>query len=91
MSLMSNFNFLQNQFSEVFESAFKAEENAYKDPRISCFYSRLSLERAVKWLYKNEPYLQLPYDDNLSALIHEQTFRDNIDPQIFPKIKTINF
>jgi type I restriction enzyme, R subunit len=86
---MTNFNFLQAQWPDVFESALKAEENVYNDPRISCFYSRLSLERAVKWLYKNEPYLQLPYDDNLSALIHEQTFRDNLDPQIFPKIRTI--
>jgi len=43
----------------------------------------------VKWLYANDSYLKQPYADNLAALIHEPTFRDNLEPCLFPKILTI--
>ncbi|MEI8355136.1 MAG: DUF4145 domain-containing protein, partial [Deltaproteobacteria bacterium] len=47
------------------------------------------MERAVKWLYANDSYLKQPYADNLAALIHEPTFRENLEPCLFPKILTI--
>jgi type I restriction enzyme R subunit len=59
-------------------------------PRASCFYTRFTLEQAVHWLYENDPYLKLPYDNNLAALIHEQTFQDNLKPGLFPKIRAIH-
>ncbi|MBF0352983.1 MAG: DEAD/DEAH box helicase family protein [SAR324 cluster bacterium] len=87
---MSNFAFLAKEWSELLETAQEAEKNVYLAPRTCCFYSRFTLERAVKWLYKHDPDLHQPYDDNLSALIHEQTFKDNLRPDLFPKIKTIH-
>jgi type I restriction enzyme R subunit len=45
------------------------------DPRTSIFYARRTLELALAWLYKFDRNLRLPYQDNLSALIHEPTFR----------------
>jgi len=32
----------------------------------------------------------LPYDNNLAALIHEQTFKDNMKPGLFQKVRSIH-
>jgi type I restriction enzyme, R subunit len=86
---MSNFSFLNNDWPELYETARVAEQSVNSAPRTSCFYARRSLERAVKWLYANDSYLKQPYADNLAALIHEPTFRENLEPCLFPKILTI--
>lgn len=86
---MSNFDFLIKEWSELYNSALEAEKNIFSSPRTACFYSRRTLEQAVKWLYNNDSYLRKPYSDNLAALIHEQTFKDNLSPNMFPKLLTI--
>lgn len=86
---MSNFTFLNTSWPDLFETACEAEQHVNSAPRTSCFYARRSLERAVKWLYANDSTLKQPYADNLAALIHEPTFRDNLDLCLFPKILTI--
>src|SRR5207244_12257374 len=47
------------------------------------------LEVVVHWLYKHDASLKLPYQDNLSALIHEPTFRNAVGPAVFAKVKVI--
>jgi type I restriction enzyme R subunit len=86
---MSNFTFLSTDWPDLYDTAREAEQNVNSAPRTSCFYARRSLERAVKWLYANDSYLKQPYADNLAALIHEPTFRENLEPCLFPKILTI--
>jgi type I restriction enzyme, R subunit len=86
----SNFDFLAHRFPELFTHATHAENMGYSAPRASCFYARFTLEQAVLWLYENDPYLKVPYDNNLGALIHEQTFKDNLTPALFPKVRTIH-
>ncbi|MBC8018232.1 MAG: DUF4145 domain-containing protein, partial [Verrucomicrobia bacterium] len=86
---MSNFTFLQQDWPELYETARESEQNVNSAPRTSSFYARRSLERAVKWLYANDSYLKQPYADNLAALIHEPSFRENLEPCLFPKILTI--
>ncbi len=86
---MSNFTFLNTNWPELSTPAREAEQNVNSAPRTSCFHARRSLEQAVKWLYANDSYLKKPYADNLAALIHEPTFRDNLEPCLFPKILTI--
>lgn len=86
---MTNFNFLKNEWFSIYELAEKAEENVYSDPRTACFYARLTLENAINWLYKNDEYLKLPYDTSLNSLLHEETFKQNLDPKLFPKLKII--
>ena len=71
---MSNFNFLCNEWAALYESATKAEATANPDPRTACFYAHYTLEQAVHWAYKYDRALKLPYQDNISALIHEPTF-----------------
>ena len=86
---MSNFTFLKTDWPDLSASALEAEQNVNSAPRTSCFHARRTLERAVRWLYANDSYLNKPYADNLAALIHEPTFRDNLEPCLFPKILTI--
>lgn len=88
--MASNFDFLEEQFPELFTHATHTESMTYFAPRASCFYARFTLEQAVLWLYDNDAYLQPPYDNNLGVLIHEQTFKDNLKPGLFPKIRTIH-
>ena len=87
---MRNFAFLDHpEWLFLFESAAKAEELANSDARASCFYSRRTLELAVAWLYKHDKALRLPYQDNLSALIHEPTFRQTVGDALFTKARLI--
>ncbi|WP_139558345.1 DEAD/DEAH box helicase family protein [Methylotetracoccus oryzae] len=87
---MTNFAFLQlGEWHFLFEPARKAEELANTDPRASCFYARRTLELAVAWLYKHERALRLPYQDSLSALIHEPTFRQTVGDALFTKARLI--
>jgi type I restriction enzyme R subunit len=73
--MSSQFGFLEKEFTEVFESARKAELMALSDPRGACFYARLALEVTVNWMYRHDGSLRSPYETTLSALIHEPTFR----------------
>ncbi len=87
---MTNFAFLQPpEWSFLLEPARKAEGLANSDPRTSCFYARRTLELAVSWLYKYDNSFRLPYQDNLSALIHEPTFRQAVGDSLFTKVKLI--
>jgi len=86
---MGNFQFLLPEFSAVFESASKAESLAITDPRTACFYARRALELAVSWAYKFDSGLKLPYQDNISTLIHEPTFKQITGDAVFNKAKVI--
>jgi type I restriction enzyme R subunit len=86
---MSNFAFLQAEWPALHDAATKAESLAYPDSRAACFYARRGLEVVVHWLYKHDSSLRLPYQDNLSALIHEPTFRNAVGPVVFAKVKLI--
>ncbi|NEP54482.1 MAG: DUF4145 domain-containing protein, partial [Moorea sp. SIO3C2] len=88
--MASNFDFLSNQFPQLHKHAKQAESLTYSAPRASCFYTRFTLEQAVIWLYENDAYLNPPYENNLGALIHEQTFKDNLKPGLFPKVRLIH-
>jgi type I restriction enzyme, R subunit len=87
---MSQFAFLQREWPAVFDSAGKAEAAVRADPRTACFYARRGLELAVRWAYKFDPSLRLPYQDNLSALIHEPSFKHTAGDAVFSKARVIN-
>ncbi len=86
---MSHFSFLQREWPEVLEAAGKAEAAVYVDPRTTCFYSRRALELLVAWMFKHDAALKLPYQDNLSALIHEPTFKQVAGEAVFSKARVI--
>ena len=86
---MSQFAFLQREWPAVFDSAARAEVSVHGDPRTACFYARRTLELAVKWAYKHDVALRLPYRDNLSALIHEPSFKQTAGEAVFNKARVI--
>ena len=86
---MSNFAFLQPEWSMLFEAASRAEEMANSDARVSCFYARRALEQVVAWMYAHDKALKQPYQDNLSALIHEATFKNTVGDALFTKARLI--
>jgi hypothetical protein len=53
------------------------------------FYARRALELAVVWMYKHDPATKLPYQENLSALIHDPTFKQSVGPALFAKARLI--
>lgn len=87
---MTQFAFLRREWASVFEAAARAETAVHADPRTACFYARRALELAVNWGFKHDPALRLPYQDNLSALIHEPSFRHAAGEAVFSKARVIN-
>lgn len=87
--MMSQFAFLAAEWPALHEAAAKAEALVLSDPRASCFYARRALEVAMRWLYKYDAKLKLPYQDNLSALIHEPSFKNVADDAVFTKARVI--
>src|SRR5436190_12203808 len=87
---MSHFSFLQREWPAVFEAAVRAEAAVHADPRTACFYARRALELSVAWAYKHDAALKLPYQDNLSALIHEPSFKQVAGEAVFNKARVIN-
>jgi type I restriction enzyme, R subunit len=86
---VSNFNFLVAEWPDGFESAAKAEAAVNTDPRAACFYARRTLELAVAWVYKADDSLTLPYQDNISTLIHEPSFKLLAGEPVFNKARLI--
>src|SRR5262245_49022757 len=87
---MSQFAFLEREWATVFEAASKAEVAVHADPRTACFYARRALELAVGWAYKYDAALRLPYQDNLSALIHDPSFKQAAGEAVFSKARVVN-
>lgn len=88
---MTNFEFLKEkaQYKSFTSACLEAEKSLQISPATTAILSRRALELAVKWTYSFDEGLKLPYDDRLSALIHEQTFRDIIDHDLFPLLRYI--
>ena len=86
---MTNFAFLQPEWPLFFEAATKAEGLANTDARASCFYARRTLELAVAWMYAHDHSLRRPYQDNLSAFIHEPSFKSTVGEALFTKARLI--
>ncbi|HOW48132.1 MAG TPA: DEAD/DEAH box helicase family protein [Rubrivivax sp.] len=86
---MTQFAFLQIEWPAVHDAAVRAEAAVHADPRSACFYARRALELAVAWAYKHDATLKLPYQDKLSALIHEPSFKQAAGEAVFAKARVI--
>src|SRR5262249_34931644 len=80
---------LHAEWPTVHDAAARAESAAHPDPRTACFYARRSLELLVHWVYKHDPGLRLPYQDNLSALIHEPSVKAAAGEAVFTKARVV--
>lgn len=88
---MSNFEFLKAkpQYKTFSNACLEAEKSLQVSPATCAILSRRALELAVKWMYSSDKELKVPYQDNLSSLIHERTFRYIIDNELFPHLRFI--
>lgn len=88
---MSNFDFLKNNknFKSFSNACLEAEKSILVSPSTCATITRRALELSVKWLYTNDSDLRLPYQDNLSTLIHNKTFIELIDYDMLPFLKYI--
>ncbi len=87
--MRSNFDFVRTEWADVFDAAARGEAFVHSDARSACFYARRALELTVAWIYKHDPALKLPYQENLSALIHDPTFKQSVGPALFAKARLI--
>jgi len=72
---MSQFNFIKAEWPSIFVQAQKAEDYTLNDPRAACFQARFALEQIMHWLFDHESNLRRPYEDTLSAMIGEPSFK----------------
>ena len=89
--MCTNFDFLKSKqiFQSFAGSAVEAEKSLLVSPATCAILSRRAVELAVKWVYSYDNDLTVPYQDNISSLIHEPTFRQVIDPSLFQLMKYI--
>src|SRR5690606_11919785 len=90
-SMFTNFDFLKDkpELESFAESAIEAEKSLIVSPATCAILTRWALELAVKWVYSFDEDLTIPYQDNLSSLIHEPTFLQILEPKLFPLLKYI--
>lgn len=86
---MSNFEFLQKEWKDIYELTKEAESYIWSKPVYACLTNRKALEKAVVWMYKNDADLTMPYDTSLNSLLHEETFVNCILPVLVPKVNIV--
>ncbi|EXF58014.1 DEAD/DEAH box helicase family protein [Acinetobacter sp. 1294596] len=86
---MSNFQFLEPDFSKLALTAKEAEKLVYISPQASLMFARNSLENLVFWLYQYDKKLTQPYDPSLYSLITDVKFKEIIPPYIWDKMDNI--
>ncbi|PAE92471.1 DEAD/DEAH box helicase [Shouchella clausii] len=89
--MMTNFGFLKDktQYKSFANACLEAEKALLVSPATCAILTRRALELAVKWLYSSDSELKVPYQDNLSSLIHDATFLAVIDSDLLPLLKYI--
>ena len=87
--MVSNFSFLKKdrKYQEI-QTACQEAEKALLVSNSSCaIHARKALEIAVKWTFRYDEDLSIPYQDKLSTLVHDYTLKDILEPERFPRIK----
>ena len=87
--MATNFDYLldKREYSDFANAAVEAENSISISPATCAILSRRALELAVRFVYSYDSDLVLPYQDNISSLIHEESFRNIIEPRLFPMLK----
>jgi type I restriction enzyme R subunit len=87
--MQSNFTFLQKEFLEIYREIQEAEKHTFTAPRYAALLCRSTLEKAIFWLYKNDEDLDLPYDNKLGALLHNESFKNILKPSMLMELDVI--
>lgn len=87
--MATNFTFLKEEWTGIYNSAVKAERLVRTDAGTTCFHARRALELAVDWIYEYDDGLTAPYDNQLSSKIFADDFRNNLPRPVFTKVDYI--
>ena len=89
--VLLNFTFLKKktEFQDFAEICIEAEKGLMVSPSSCAMLTRRALEQSVHYMYKNDIDLQMPYRDNLSALVNEYTFKQIVPNDVYEGIKYI--
>ncbi|MCB1190290.1 MAG: DUF4145 domain-containing protein [Leptospiraceae bacterium] len=71
---MSNFEYIKNEWPELYGSLSLGEQYVYSDPASSFVKFRLYAERVVEIIY-NKSGLPLPSNHNLNTLLNDFSFK----------------
>ena len=85
----TNFQFLEEEFSNFYDRAVKAEQLVVTDPRTSLLYSRMALEEAINWMYANDAELEKPYDESLNSLMMNHEFQTQFNNKLYNELHII--
>lgn len=80
-----NFDFPKRDdgYYDLFADACIEAEKVYATfPAMCAVGCRKALELAVKWVYAADRTIEMPYKDDLSSLMHEDTFRSCVDQSV---------
>lgn len=88
---VGNFDFLREkkEYALFADAAIEAEKVYTSSPAMCAVGCRKALELAVKWVYAADQGITMPYRDNLQSLIHEPSFRFEVDPLTWKKLPLI--
>ncbi|MCL6587790.1 MAG: DEAD/DEAH box helicase family protein [Anoxybacillus sp.] len=89
--MLSNFHFLVGKphYESFANACVEAERSLVVSPATCAILTRRALELAVKWVYSFDSALKVPYQDNLSSLIHDHGFMEIIDEELLPLLRYI--
>lgn len=87
----TNFSYLtaHPKYALFAPAAIEAEQVFSSSPAMAAIGARKALELAIKWVYAADDTINLPYKDNLQALIYEPTFKDAVDVTTWGKLPYI--
>lgn len=74
---MSNFNFLKDEWSTLYQNMVLAEQRVFSEPESTAMKCRVALEEVVHRIYELE-YLDLPFNTDLFSMMQEPDFRNTI-------------
>jgi type I restriction enzyme R subunit len=88
---VTNFSFLKekSQYKSFTNACLEAEKALIVSPATCAILTRRALELAVKWVYSFDSAVKVPYQDNLSSLIHNASFLAIIDEDLLPLMKYV--
>ena len=78
---MSNFQFLQEEWSSLYRKVILAEQRVFTEPVSSASYCRIVLEECMHLIYDLE-HIDLPYNTELVNLLNEEQIKSVLPHQI---------
>lgn len=70
---MSNFNFLEKEYKELYDVCSEMENNYFTSPRTVCIFGRLAVETVIKYIYKFNCW-NIPGDGSIKVLMTTKDF-----------------